>query len=164
MANNRRHRTPKIIKRARLEDAQSFSDGWNKPNKIHWQRDLLGSLLDWWPTTGRWRWRGRSYLGEPEALALFIKDPLAYAAEVQKPKNQRFLKTAISANKEKSMDVGTVYLKGPWAPGGKEFLSGYLNTSDKTRVGVSDRSDWRGEVVYFPMENIARIETNTGWR
>lgn len=60
--------------------------------------------------------------------------------------------------------VGTVYLKGPWAPGEKDFISGYLETGYETKVGVSDRDDFRGNVIYFPMENVARIEANTGWR
>ncbi len=61
------------------------------------------------------------------------------------------------------MKVGTVYLKGPWAPEGDDYISGYLDIHDKTRVGVSSRDDFRGNVLYFPMENIARIETDTGW-
>jgi hypothetical protein len=62
------------------------------------------------------------------------------------------------------MNVGTVYLKGPWAPEGDDHLSGYLDTYDKTRVGVSDREDFRGKVTYFSMADVARIELNTGWR
>ncbi len=62
-------------------------------------------------------------------------------------------------------DVGTVYLKGPWAPGGKDFLSGYIDDWPKEpHVTVADRDDRRGNNVRFPRENIARIETCTGWR
>ncbi len=61
--------------------------------------------------------------------------------------------------------VGTVYLKGPWAPGGKEYLSGFIDDRPSfPHVSVADRDDWRGHNVDFPRENIARIEHNTGWR
>lgn len=64
------------------------------------------------------------------------------------------------------MNVSTVYLKGPWAPGGKDYLSGYLGTRLNTdiTITVSDRDDFRGKLVEFSLESIARIEHNTGWR
>ena len=63
------------------------------------------------------------------------------------------------------MNIGTVYLKGPWAPNGKEYLSGFISDfSGSPSVVVADRDDFRGKNISFPRENIARIETNTGWR
>jgi hypothetical protein len=63
------------------------------------------------------------------------------------------------------MRVSTVYLKGPWAPDGKDYLSGYVSDYPKCpSVEVSARDDFRGNTVQIPRENIARIEIDTGWR
>jgi hypothetical protein len=63
------------------------------------------------------------------------------------------------------MIVSTVYLKGPWGPGGAEYLSGFVaDYPNSPTVEVSKRDDFRGSVVRFPRENIARIEIDTGWR
>lgn len=64
-----------------------------------------------------------------------------------------------------NMEVGTVYLKGPWAPKDKDFISGYISESSTSPyVLVGDRMDFRGQNVSFPRENVLRIEFNTGWR
>lgn len=47
--------------------------GWTKHTPYHWQRRLAMDVLDFWPTRGRWRWRGKSYKGTPWALADFIE-------------------------------------------------------------------------------------------
>lgn len=38
--------------------------GWRHPSPYHWQRDLHGDLLDYWPSKRKWRWRGRIQTGD----------------------------------------------------------------------------------------------------
>ncbi len=38
----------------------------------HWQLTLLGDLLDYWPSSSKWRWRKQSSHGRPQDLANFI--------------------------------------------------------------------------------------------
>ena len=49
-----------------------YGEGWTEVTDHYWTRDLAGHRLDYWPSTGRWRWKGKSYKGKPEATALFI--------------------------------------------------------------------------------------------
>jgi hypothetical protein len=44
----------KARKAERLADANSA--GWTRHTDYHWSRMLQGRRLDYWPSTGRWRW------------------------------------------------------------------------------------------------------------
>lgn len=46
--------------------------GWTKHTPYHWSRDLDGDRLDYWPSTGKWRWRSKGYHGTPYDTANFI--------------------------------------------------------------------------------------------
>jgi len=59
--------------------------------------------------------------------------------------------------------VSTVYLNQPAAPGGKDFLSGYIS-HDNDGITVADRDDFRGNNVWFPNHIVLRIEKRTEWR
>lgn len=41
---------------------------WTKFSDIHWGRLVLGKRMDYWPTTGRFNWRGKTMFGDPEAF------------------------------------------------------------------------------------------------
>lgn len=43
---------------------------WRKCCETHWQTALKGDLLDYWPGTRRFRWRGKSHTGD---VVAFIK-------------------------------------------------------------------------------------------
>jgi hypothetical protein len=38
----------------------------------HWQTILQGDYLDYWPSSSRWRWRGKTSRGTPDSLYNFI--------------------------------------------------------------------------------------------
>jgi hypothetical protein len=59
--------------------------------------------------------------------------------------------------------VDTVYLNGPHTPGDKTHLSGFTEVRGEM-IAVSDRDDWRGQIVFFPMHLVIRVEKNTGWK
>jgi hypothetical protein len=58
-------------KAARLEKAEQL-EGWTKFTPYHWSTTIHGKQLDWWPTTGRWRYNGRTQAGTQEHLLRFI--------------------------------------------------------------------------------------------
>jgi hypothetical protein len=37
--------------------------GWTIRTEYHWQRDLLGDVVDYWPSRNKWRWRGKTHHG-----------------------------------------------------------------------------------------------------
>lgn len=55
-----------------------FMSGWTKYTPYHWSRDLCGDRLDYWPGTGKWRWRDQSHKGTPYATADFIANQEAF--------------------------------------------------------------------------------------
>lgn len=42
----------------------------------HWQGKLNGEILDYWPTSSRWRFLGKTHRGKPEDLLGFIRKRL----------------------------------------------------------------------------------------
>ena len=38
--------------------------GWDQKTPYHWQRELDGDIVDYWPSRNKWRWRGRTRVGE----------------------------------------------------------------------------------------------------
>jgi len=45
---------------------------WTRHTEYHWSRPLAGARMDYWPSTGKWRWRGKTYRGTPYDTARFI--------------------------------------------------------------------------------------------
>jgi hypothetical protein len=43
--------------------AAADPDGWTQHTPYHWSRTLCGDRLDYWPSTNRFRWRGRTHVG-----------------------------------------------------------------------------------------------------
>lgn len=71
----------RAMKAARLQEAEKLSfdawrgagiPGWTKHTPYHWSRDLCGDRMDYWPSTGKWRWRKRTFHGTPYDTARFI--------------------------------------------------------------------------------------------
>jgi hypothetical protein len=48
-------------KQGNLEKAND--DGWKKHTPYHWSRNLNGSRLDYWPSTTKFKYKGRLYVG-----------------------------------------------------------------------------------------------------
>lgn len=46
--------------------------GWTRHTPYHWSRMLDADRMDYWPSTGKWRWRGKTYYGTPYDTANFI--------------------------------------------------------------------------------------------
>ena len=63
-------------RRDQLDEAIHDADdgGWTKHTNWHWSRTVAGSRLDFWPSTRRWRWRGRTYYGTCTDAMNFIKN------------------------------------------------------------------------------------------
>lgn len=53
-------------KRRNLESANP--DGWTKHTEYHWSRKLNGKRLDYWPSTGRFKYDGRMMQGGIEGF------------------------------------------------------------------------------------------------
>lgn len=52
--------------------AGDLSIGWTQHTAYYWSRSLKGERLDFWPSSGKWRWRGKSYRGDSKAAMAFI--------------------------------------------------------------------------------------------
>lgn len=46
--------------------------GWKRFGQHHFQYVLQGDILDYWPSTNRWRWRNKTNFGSWDKLVLFI--------------------------------------------------------------------------------------------
>lgn len=53
-------------KRAARRAAFNPGEGWKRCNDSHWQYNLLGDLLNYWPGPMKWQWRGKMMTGEVE--------------------------------------------------------------------------------------------------
>ena len=64
----------KAAKEKRLKNAQDYfpQNEWTIHTEHHWSRDQSGSQLDYWPSTGKWRWKNKTYNGNPGSLSGFI--------------------------------------------------------------------------------------------
>lgn len=61
-------------------------------------------------------------------------------------------------------DVSLVHLKGPWGPKNAAFHRGFVIViEDGKFVQVTDREDGGGTCDLYPVENVSRVEWNTGW-
>ena len=70
----------KLRKAERLE---TFEAEWHeifrnhhvkKFTEWHYQFELLGKPLDYYPSTGKWRWKNRNYFGQPKNVIEFMKN------------------------------------------------------------------------------------------
>lgn len=50
--------------------AAANPEGWTIHTEYHWSRDLNGSRLDYWPSTGKFRYKGKTMFG---GITGFIK-------------------------------------------------------------------------------------------
>ena len=41
---------------------------WTKFTPYHWQREINGKPLDYWPTKSKWRYRGQMHKGDVDAF------------------------------------------------------------------------------------------------
>ena len=57
---------------ALCEATQHDDGGWTKHTPWHWQRQVGGKLLDYWPSRRKWQWGGRIVYGTDQDLARFI--------------------------------------------------------------------------------------------
>jgi hypothetical protein len=57
--------------------------------------------------------------------------------------------------------VSTVYLTGPFAPGGVDWHKGFIRT-DANGVHVSD-NEYSGPIHFYPMTRVQRVQWGTGW-
>ena len=78
----------KAAKERRLNEANCHFDaihnpmpGWTKHTPHHWSHDLCGDRMDYWPSTGKWRWRNCIYRGTPYSTAGFIANREAEVSE-----------------------------------------------------------------------------------
>ena len=60
-------------KELRLKDAKPILPLFTKHTLVHYSTYLQGEKLDWWPTTGKWRWKYKNYHGTPDDLMNFLK-------------------------------------------------------------------------------------------
>lgn len=44
--------------------AQADPSGWTQRTPYHWQRDLNGKVVDYWPSRNKWRYEGRTRVGD----------------------------------------------------------------------------------------------------
>lgn len=51
-----------------LKRAQDSELPWMKHTDHHWSLELQGDRLDYWPSTQKFRWRGKSYQGGVEGF------------------------------------------------------------------------------------------------
>lgn len=50
--------------------------GWVKHNDVHFSKIINGSKLDYWPTTTRYRYKGKAYFGKQKPIQKFIEEQL----------------------------------------------------------------------------------------
>lgn len=60
-----------------LSDRAKRGSLWNKISSTHWQTELHGEILDYWPTKRKWRFAGQTQVGD---VAKFIASKLKATA------------------------------------------------------------------------------------
>lgn len=60
------------------------------------------------------------------------------------------------------MRIVTVYLKGPWAIGGKDWDRGIVRVQANNSITLED-NDYGANMRTYPFDNIARIEETGHW-
>jgi len=65
-------------KAERLAEAEAANmPGWTRHTPYHWSRDLQGDRMDYWPSTGKWRWRNRNHRGTVGDMIGFVRNRAA---------------------------------------------------------------------------------------
>lgn len=49
-------------------------DKWTQFSDVHWGRLVLGKRMDYWPSTGRFKWNDHTMFGDPEAFIAELMD------------------------------------------------------------------------------------------
>lgn len=44
--------------------AAADPEGWDKRSEFHWQRTLAGEVIDYWPSRNKWRYQGKTRVGD----------------------------------------------------------------------------------------------------
>ena len=60
------------IRYQNLKEAQWLTKDFTCHTPFHYATWLNGDKLDWWPSTSKWRWRGKNYHGSAFNLAGFL--------------------------------------------------------------------------------------------
>lgn len=60
------------------------------------------------------------------------------------------------------MQIVTVYLKGPYARGEKDWDRGIVYGEARDGIRIAD-NEYGANARFYPMENIARIENTGHW-
>jgi hypothetical protein len=69
---------------------------------------------------------------------------------------------AADSKKEGGVRIVTVYLKGRWAPGDKDWDRGVVQTQTPSGIAIAD-NEYQLNVRTYPLGNIARIEETGHW-
>lgn len=48
----------------KLVESGQAGEGWVGKHETHWQRQVLGDVLDYWPGPMKFRWRGKTMTGD----------------------------------------------------------------------------------------------------
>lgn len=60
------------------------------------------------------------------------------------------------------MRIVTVYLKGHWAPGGKDWDRGVVRADERDSIAIAD-NEYGLNVRAYPRTNVARVEETGHW-
>jgi hypothetical protein len=69
-------RSKKERKIERLINAKPYLTAFKKHTQWHYATILQEEILDYWPTTNKWRWKYKNYYGDIEDLLNFIEKRL----------------------------------------------------------------------------------------
>lgn len=75
-------------KRLRMEAAEKSSLPWIKHTQYHWSITIKGKRLDFWPSTGRYRYHGDGYHGRTKGGNIEIVEKLIENITADLFKNQ----------------------------------------------------------------------------
>jgi hypothetical protein len=68
----RRRVRPRAEAPSRQQLRQFAQAGFEQKGEWHWQMRLAGDLLDYWPSRGKWQWRGKISTGPWSELVKLI--------------------------------------------------------------------------------------------
>lgn len=54
--------------------AESDTSGWKECTPWHYQKMIGHNLINWWPSSRRWQYKGKMYYGTAEACKGFVKN------------------------------------------------------------------------------------------
>ena len=62
----------KIAKHNLSVEEMRDDGGWEKHTRFHWSRILIGKQLDFWPSTGKYRYNGKTFTNSDMDVYEFI--------------------------------------------------------------------------------------------